>query len=128
MKRNPALNMAFVWIVLSIILQSSALVLIKWASRAETPLIELMRSPAYLCALAALGGQAICWIMALRKYPLSFAYPFMSLTFILNLMAAGMIFAESIHGLHLAGTSLIVAGVVLVGRSQFYAPEEGAAS
>jgi hypothetical protein len=51
-------------------------------------LVASLFTPWYAGALVCLGLQACVWIMALRYYPLSFAYPFTSLLRGLTLFGA----------------------------------------
>jgi len=54
--------------------------------------------------------------MALRRIPLTAAYPFMSLVFALNLAAARWIFAERVAPAHVWGVVLVIAGVWVLSR------------
>jgi undecaprenyl phosphate-alpha-L-ara4N flippase subunit ArnE len=60
--------------------------------------------------------QALCWTMALRRIPLTAAYPFMSLVLALNLAAARLIFAERVATAHVCGVVLVIAGVWVLSR------------
>lgn len=68
----------------------------------------------FLGELFTLGLQAVVWVMVLRRIALSVAYPFMSLVFALNLLAAGLIFGEPILPQHIIGITVIIAGVVIL--------------
>ena len=70
----------------------------------------------YLCEFIALFFQAIFWVFALRHFPLNFAYPFMSLVFILNLVAARLIFNEAIEINHIVGILFIISGVFTIAK------------
>ena len=78
---------------------------------------SLLASPCYWFALIALGLQALCWIQALKIFDLSVAHPISSLSIGSNLTAAHVFFDEKITPVHLAGIALILAGVVLIGKS-----------
>jgi len=68
----------------------------------------------FLAELFTLGIQAIVWVLVLRRIALSVAYPFMSLVFALNLLAAWLIFGEPILPQHIIGITVIIAGVVIL--------------
>ncbi|MBI2435584.1 MAG: hypothetical protein HYV26_22240 [Candidatus Hydrogenedentes bacterium] len=72
----------------------------------------------YLLSLLCLGLQAVAWQIALRKYPLSFAYFFMSILFINILLLGRFVFHETITRGNAAGSLLIIAGVILLTRGQ----------
>ncbi|RJO68579.1 MAG: hypothetical protein C4523_07485 [Myxococcales bacterium] len=108
------------WILLSILLQSVATACAKQAALTSLggDWSAFVANPWFAGMLAALIAQTGTWIMALRRLPLSFAYPFMSLTFGLNLLSAWLIFNETIHYAHIAGILLIMTGVGRIARSR----------
>jgi len=63
---------------------------------------------------ALLAG--VCWMAAMTKLELSFAYPFMSLSFVLVFIFSALIFHESITTPKVLGMLLIIAGIVVIGR------------
>ena len=77
----------------------------------------ILINPWYLAELFFLFLQAISWIFVLRELSLGFAYPFMSTTIVLSLLAAYTVFGEPITLSNLLGVALIVAGVLAVSRS-----------
>jgi drug/metabolite transporter (DMT)-like permease len=52
-------------------------------------------------------------MLAMTKLPLSHAYPFMSLSFVLVLLLSFGVFSEPLAWQKILGAALIVAGVVL---------------
>ncbi|EKD63158.1 MAG: hypothetical protein ACD_51C00327G0004 [uncultured bacterium] len=60
---------------------------------------------------------AFCWVLALSKFEMSFAYPFMSLSFVFVVLMSMMIFGENVSLARWAGVGLICLGVVLISRS-----------
>jgi multidrug transporter EmrE-like cation transporter len=69
------------------------------------------------------GGVAIyvvslvVWIMGLSRVPVSVAYPMLSIGYIVNALAAWMLFGESLTAQKLVGIGFIIIGVFLVARS-----------
>jgi multidrug transporter EmrE-like cation transporter len=55
--------------------------------------------------------------MALKKVELSYAYPMVSLGYILVFIASYFIFHEPINWLRMGGMLFIIAGITLVARS-----------
>ena len=103
-------------IALSIIFQSAAIVCAKYAGLISLGegVASIIINPWYAGQLVALGMQTICWVLVLRRLPLSFVYPFMSLVFPLNLVLAWFFFQEKVQANHIVGTVLIVCGVVII--------------
>ena len=78
-------------------------------------LLASLLSPWYAGAMVCLILQACVWIMALRYYPLSFAYPFTSLLRGLNLFGAWFFFHEQIYAHEILGIFIIMSGIVVIG-------------
>ncbi|MBY7668177.1 MULTISPECIES: EamA family transporter [Vibrio] len=67
-------------------------------------------------ALIIYGLATILWVYALRLVPLSIAYPFMALAFII-VPVLGMIFLnEPFHWRMLVGAGLIIMGLIVIVR------------
>lgn len=77
----------------------------------------LAQSPMVYFGLALYGLGAGVWLFVLARAPLSLAYPFVGLGFILTMLAGVLAFQEELSAARLAGTLLIAAGCVLVARS-----------
>jgi len=72
----------------------------------------------YIIAVFASGFIAsFFWLMAVSKFELSYAYPFMSLAFILVFILSALFFNEAFHLQKIIGTLLIVAGLYFVSRN-----------
>jgi multidrug transporter EmrE-like cation transporter len=56
-------------------------------------------------------------LMALSRVDLSFAYPFLSVSYVLVLLAGYLWFGESINAARIAGVALICLGTLFVARS-----------
>jgi multidrug transporter EmrE-like cation transporter len=61
--------------------------------------------------------SVVVWILALSRVPVSVAYPMLSVGYIVNAVAAWMLFGESLGVQKLVGIGFIVVGVFLVARS-----------
>ena len=62
-------------------------------------------------AAALLAGMA--WMAAMTKLNLSYAYPFMGLTFVLVLVLSGVFFGEPMNWQKTVGVLLIMGGIAL---------------
>jgi drug/metabolite transporter (DMT)-like permease len=63
------------------------------------------------------GVGAVLWLWVLARTDLSMAYPFVGLGFILTMLFGYLFLGEPVGLARLAGTLLIVGGVVLVSQS-----------
>jgi multidrug transporter EmrE-like cation transporter len=78
---------------------------------------KLAASPPILAGLACYVVSVVVWILALSRVPVSIAYPMLSLGYIVNAVAAWMLFGESLTAQKLVGIGFIIVGVWLVARS-----------
>jgi drug/metabolite transporter (DMT)-like permease len=77
----------------------------------------LARSPLVLAGLGLYGLGALAWLFVLGRAPLSLAYPFVGLGFVLTMAAGALVLGEQVGAARFAGTLLIAGGCVLVARS-----------
>ncbi|MDX2258042.1 MAG: transporter [Hyphomicrobiaceae bacterium] len=65
-------------------------------------------------ALAIYGVGTIIWVMVLRVMPLSHAYPFAALGFVIVPAFAAALFGEPITPTYLVGAAMIVGGIIVI--------------
>jgi drug/metabolite transporter (DMT)-like permease len=70
---------------------------------------------------------AFAWMAALSKFELSYAYPYMSLNFVVVVVLSFILFAEGINAYKLVGLVLICIGVFVVSRGAAEVPQSHAA-
>lgn len=66
-----------------------------------------------LSALIAAFIAALCWMAAMTKYELSYAYPFVSLGFALVVILSAVFFGESLTYAKITGIALIMLGITV---------------
>lgn len=77
----------------------------------------LFQSPMILVGLGLYAVGAMLWLFVLGRAPLSLAYPFVGLGFILTMLAGAFFLHENLNAARILGTLLIATGCVLVARS-----------
>lgn len=77
----------------------------------------LLAKPWVLSALVATFGAGVSWMLAMTKFELSYAYPFIALNYILVVVAAVLFFGEVMTIPKLLGTLLVVVGIAIIARS-----------
>ena len=80
-------------------------------------LARVLLDPFILSGVASAFLSSLFWIAAMTRFSLSYAYPFMSLSFVLILALSGLLFRESVDLYKLGGMILIVAGIFVSSRS-----------
>ena len=79
-------------------------------------LLSVIWDPWVLSGLVAGFLAFLCWMAALTEFELSYAYPFMSLSFLLVLVLSAILFQEPLTVSKIVGVALIVAGIIIGSR------------
>jgi uncharacterized membrane protein len=79
-------------------------------------LLSLVFNPWILSGLAAAFLAMLCWLVAMTKFELSYAYPFMSLAFVLVLFLSALFFHETINVPKVLGVLLVIVGIIVASR------------
>ena len=83
-------------------------------ARTDEPAVERATdSP----ALSDRTQRTVLWLAVLTRAELSQAYPFVGLSFVLTAIFGWLLFHDAMSVARIGGIALIMAGVVLVGRS-----------
>ena len=91
-------------------------VLLKAGASAPDLTSQLLR-PSTLIGLALYGSAAFLYIIALRKIPVSVAFPSVSLSYAIVAVAGHFLFGEPFGVKQIAGILLIVGGVALINQA-----------
>jgi len=76
-------------------------------------LTKLIFNPLVFAGLILYVVSAVLWLTALSKTTLNFAYPFATLTFVLVMLSARVVFLEHIPTLRYFAIALIILGILL---------------
>jgi multidrug transporter EmrE-like cation transporter len=79
-------------------------------------LIRLLLNPMIIAAFASAFLASICWMGAMTKFPLSQAYPFMALNFVIVLALSAWMFNEPISAMRWLGIALICVGTFIAAQ------------
>jgi drug/metabolite transporter (DMT)-like permease len=122
-------------VLLSVTLGAAGQLMIKAAVNEMGPLqlsvqmmLKMVSSPLLIIALGIYAFSAILWLLALMKADLSFAYPFLSLTYVAVLLGGAVLFHEQVTLMRLVGFIVIVLGLVIITRSERPALEDTSVS
>ncbi|HHA2860103.1 SMR family transporter [Stenotrophomonas maltophilia] len=78
--------------------------------------LRIVFNPWVFSGLSCYAISIVLWMYVLSKVQVSFAYPFLSVGYVIVVGAAYLFFREPVSVMKLAGIALICAGVVLVAR------------
>lgn len=91
-------------------------ILLKAGADAPDFVSQVLR-PSTLVGLALYGSAAFLYIIALRKIPVSVAFPSVSLSYAIVAVAGHFLFGEPFGLKQIAGILLIVGGVALINQA-----------
>jgi multidrug transporter EmrE-like cation transporter len=81
-------------------------------------LLSILSNPWILLAIPLYVGGFIFWLIILSKFNLSFAYPFLALSFVMVPLLSLLILGEHISILRWTGIIVILLGIVIIGFSK----------
>jgi len=79
--------------------------------------LKMMFRPLVFTGFVFFLISSFFWLLALSKVPLSFAYPMVSISYVLILFFSWLIFKEQIGSIRWLGAAVIIFGVYLISRS-----------
>ena len=77
---------------------------------------HLFLNPWVLTSIVATLLAGISWMLAMSRFEISYAYPWIGLNFVLMLLFGVFLFGESISMTKVVGTLLVVAGIAVIAR------------
>lgn len=72
---------------------------------------SLLYNPVFIAAMALYTGATFLWVYVLKSVPLSYAYSFMAVTYVLVPVFASLWLGETLNVKYFAGLGLILAGL-----------------
>ena len=79
--------------------------------------IQVLRSPLLLLGLTFWSLGALLWIVTLSRVQLTYAYPMLSLGYVIVFAGSWILFKESVSLMRVVGAVIVVIGVILISRS-----------
>lgn len=77
---------------------------------------HLLINPWVLSGIIATFFAGVSWMLAMTKFEISYAYPFVSLNYIFVLMAGFLIFNESVSMEKVIGSALVILGIIVLAK------------
>ncbi len=122
------MNIAIIYILISVLLGAVGQVMLKVGLNTMGALTlnlgslgntlwRLGTNPFVFFGLVVYVTGTLFWLAGLSRVDLSYAYPFASLSYVVMLVAAWLLFRENISLLRIMGTLVVVVGVLIISRS-----------
>jgi drug/metabolite transporter (DMT)-like permease len=80
-------------------------------------LLKLLLDPLVLSGFVSAFVASLFWMAAMTKFDISYAYPFMSLSFVLVFLLSVTLFREPVNLYKIIGLGLIVLGILVTSKS-----------
>jgi drug/metabolite transporter (DMT)-like permease len=129
-RKGKGRGMLYVVILISVVLAAVAQLTLKHGMNQVTahggpldlkdPVLAVRRVATNISVLGGLAifvASAAFWLVVLSKASLSFAYPFVSLTYVLILVFDRVILDQPVSAMRWAGVAAIIGGIVLISRT-----------
>lgn len=78
--------------------------------------ISRLLNPWILSGVIATFCAGVSWMLAMTKFEVSYAYPFVSINYVLILGGSVLLFNEALNFPKIAGNLLIILGIILLAR------------
>ena len=117
-----------IYIALTLLLTVYGQLVLKWQMGGVGPLPEghgdklwfLLRqfsNPWIIGGLAAAFLASLAWMAAMTRFDLNYAYPFMSLAFVIVMLFSVVFLGEQLNFARVAGTVMVVTGLIVIARA-----------
>ena len=70
----------------------------------------------FICCGICYGVGSVLWMYIIKKFPFSMAYPMISLSYVMGMIAAIIFFHEQVSLIRWVGVFLILTGCVLIAK------------
>lgn len=117
----------YIYIFATVLLTAAGQLLLKWRMvgiggvsdnmlTKPREIIAIVFDPVILTVFTLSFLSSLAWIAAVNKFELSFAYPFLSLNFVVILLISGWLLNEPITLNKMLGVFLISLGTIVIAR------------
>jgi multidrug transporter EmrE-like cation transporter len=86
--------------------------------RVVATIVRIFSRPAIVGGFALYGLGLLFWLVALSQVELGYAYPFISLSYVLIVAASWALFGEELSAMKLFGVASICLGVLVIAAGQ----------
>lgn len=117
-----------IYIALTLLLTVYGQLVLKWQMGGIGPLpaghldkvwflLRQFSNPWIIGGLAAAFLASLAWMATMTRFELNYAYPFMSLAFVIVMLFSVLFLGEQLNFARVAGTVMVVAGLIVIARA-----------
>lgn len=116
-----------IYIFLTILFTVYSQLVMRWQVAAAGPLPDdlagkisfvftLLLNPWVITGVVATFCAGVSWMLAMTRFEISYAFPFVSLNYVFILAASFFLFNESITLPKLIGSLIVIAGIIVIAK------------
>jgi len=79
-------------------------------------IISLLLNPWVITGLVSTFLSGVSWMLAMTRFEISYAFPFVSLNYVLILIASYFLFNESVDYHKVVGSFIVVFGILVIAK------------
>ena len=76
----------------------------------------LLINPWVMSGIVATFLAGVSWMLAMTRFEISYAYPFVSLNYVIVLAASVILFNESLSPPKIIGTIFVIVGIIVISK------------
>lgn len=77
---------------------------------------QLLMNPWVLSGIVATFLAGVSWMLAMTRFEISYAYPYVSLNYVIVLATSIFMFNESLSTSKIIGTAFVIVGIIIISR------------
>jgi drug/metabolite transporter (DMT)-like permease len=119
--------MDHIYIFITVLATVYSQLIIRWQTSLAGPLPDntidiityianLLMKPWVLSGLFSTFIAGIAWMLAMTKFEISYAFPFVSLNYIIIMAAGFFLFGETISTLKIVGGMVVIIGIYIIAK------------
>ena len=78
--------------------------------------VKLLLNPWVLSSIVATFLAGVSWMLAMTRFEISYAYPFVSLNYVFILAASVLLFNECLTPQKIIGTVMVIVGIAVISK------------
>ena len=126
---KPAFDIpGHIYIVLTLVFTVYGQLVLKWQMGSAGPLpqsgmdklgllLQQFLNPWIFSGFVSAFVASLAWMAAMTRFELNYAYPFMSLAFVIVMVLGVLFLGEAVNLRKVLGTLMVVAGLIIIARA-----------
>lgn len=79
-------------------------------------ILTLLLNPWVISGVISTFFAGVSWMLAMTRFEIGYAYPFVSLNYVIVVVASVVLFNESLNPSRLIGTALVILGIIIISK------------